>query len=486
MKVLLINAPTKFAAVTTSDWDTTAEDIGAFPPIGLSYLAGYLLTNTSHDVRILDSLALRLDYAEIEQEVAKANPDVVGVTAFTPTFYDVLMICRICKKLYPDVPVVLGGSHVNTFPEETLSHPEVDILVHGEGEIIFAELIAAIESGGDLDSVKGISFKRDGRTVNTGEGGYVKDIDTLPPPAFDLLPLDRYTSAIGTGEITGVIASSRGCPYFCTYCNRPYRTYRQYSVDRIISEMRYHYDRGVREFMFFDDMFNLKPKRVINISRRIKEEFPGIVWSFRGRVDQVTEEMIREARDSGCRQILYGVEAATDDDLRAIKKKITTQQVVDAIRITRRHGLETSTNWIIGLPTHKSRKDVLTLLDFAIRCGTDYAQFNILIPYIETPIFADGVARGVLPADFWSDYVRNPRPNASIPIWEEYLSRGELSELLKLCYRKFYFRPGRILHQLRSIRSFSQFKSRVRGAMTILGFGGVNQKERSKKTTASE
>ena len=478
MNVLLINAPTKYGAVTTSDWDTTAEDIGAFPPIGLSYIAGYLVANTDHNVEILDTLALRLGYAEIEAELARRKPRVVGITSFTPTFYDVLLVAKLVKKHHPECLVVLGGSHVSTFPRESLSHPEIDVLVHGEGEIIFANLLDALEKGEDVSRVSGISYKDEsGLPVSIGEPGYIKDINELPPPAFSLLPLKKYNSAIGTGQVTGIIASSRGCPYSCTYCNRPYRTYRQYTTDRIISELREHYRLGTREFMFFDDMFNIKPARVIEISRRIKKEFPDITWSFRGRVDQVSEEMIREAKESGCKQILFGVEAATDEDLKAIKKKITTRQVMDAIKLARKYDIETSTNWIIGLPTHRSREDVLHLVNFAKKTGADFAQFNILIPYIETPIFQDGLRRGILPEHFWSDYVKNPIPNASIPIWEEHLTRQELSELLKICYRRFYFTPKRIFQQVLAVRSWSQFMTRVRGAMTILGFGGVKKRK---------
>lgn len=484
MKVLLINAPSVHAAVTTADWDTTAEDIGAFPPIGLSYLAGYLQKYTDHQVSILDTLALRMDAHQIEKHIRKVQPDLVGITAFTPTFYDVLQVCKMAKKSRPDCLVCLGGSHVDTFTEETMFHPEVDFCVHGEGEVIFAELLQAIEKGAPLSGVKGITFKQGGQLVGTGQPGYHKDLNTLPPPAFNLLPLDRYKSAIGTGAIVGVIASSRGCPYHCTYCNRPYQTYRQYSVERIMQEMHFHYQRGTREFLFFDDMFNITPKRVIEISQAIKANFPDIIWSFRGRVDQVTEEMVQVAMDSGLSQILFGVEAGSDEDLKAIRKNITTQQVIKAMAICKKLGLETSTNWIIGLPTHKSRQDIINLLNFAIKTGTDYAQFNILIPYIETPIFAEGVAKGILPTDFWPDYVRHPRPNVLIPIWEENLTRAELSQLLKTCYRRFYLQPNKVIKQVLSVRTPSHFITKFKGMLTILGFGGLNQKKRDQELSA--
>ncbi len=479
MKVLLINAPSKYAAVTTADWDTTAEDIGAFPPIGLSYVAGYLLKNSSHEVKILDTLAERLDYNQIEIRIKEFQPEIVGLTAFTPTFYDVLQISKIVKKNIPACYVCLGGSHVTAYPNETMTHRELDFLVHGEGEIIFVNLLDALEKGNDISAIEGISFRKEGSVIHNMKKGYIDDINSLPSPAFDLLPLDKYKSAIGTGNTVGTIASSRGCPYECTYCNRPYRTYRSYTNERILSEMDYFYKRGIREFVFFDDMFNLTPKRVMEISDAIITKYPDIIWSFRGRVDQVTEEMVLKAKKAGCRQILFGVEAAKDEDLKVIKKRIKTTQVVNSIAICKKFGLETSTNWIIGLPTHKSREDVLHLLGFAIKTRTDYAQFNILIPYAGTEMFAEGVKKKILPPDFWNGYVLNPTPNAYIPIWEEYLSREELSELLKICYRKFYLRPSKILDHALRVRSIPQFKAKFKGMLTVMGFGGFKREKAS-------
>jgi radical SAM superfamily enzyme YgiQ (UPF0313 family) len=359
-----------------------------------------------------------------------------------------------------------------------MQHPEIDFLVHGEGEIIFAKLLDVLERKGGLSGLEGISFRENGRLVNNIKNkGYISDINFLPSPAFELLPIEKYKSAIGTGKTCGTIATSRGCPYECTYCNRPYRTYRSYTSERIISEIGYFYNRGIKEFVFFDDMFNINPKRVIDVSEAIIKSYPDIIWSFRGRVDQVTEKMVEIAKEAGCRQIMFGIEAARDEDLKAIKKRITTQQVIDAIRICKKFGLETSTNWIIGLPTHRRRQDILDLLDFAIKTGTDYAQFNILIPYEYTEIFDQGVKKQILPSSFWKEYILQPVPNAHIPIWDEYLSREELSELLKICYRKFYIRPSRIIENVLKVKSVSHFKSKLKGMLTVLGFGGFKREK---------
>lgn len=476
VKVLLINAPSEYAALVTTNWDRKAEDIGTFPPIGLSYLAGYLLKYTSHEVIILDALADRLGYEQLEQRIAEIKPDLVGTTVFTQTFYDTLLLARITKKVSPDIWFCVGGTqHLRMLLEETMTHHEIDFAVRGEGEIIFANLLDALEHNKPLADVEGISYRENGKVITVGTEGYIHDINELPSPAFDLLPTEKYRSAIGSGRQAGTIATSRGCPYQCTFCDHPYRTYREYSAERIASEIRHFYDNGVREFVFFDDMFNITPKRVIELSKVMLREFPGITWSFRGRADKVTEEMILIAKESGCRQMMFGIEAARDEDLKSIKKSITIKQLVDTIALCKKHGVETSTNWIIGLPCHKSRQDVLDLLDTTIRCGTDYVQFNILVPFNGTELYEEGIRKGILDPDFWRNYVLDPQPNAYAPVWDEYLSRDELSELLKTCYQRFYLRPSKILDHMFRVKSFSHFMEKVRGGLVVLGVRGFKR-----------
>jgi len=478
MKVMLINSLPKDGAYATSDWDTAQEDIGAFPPIGLSYLAGYLLKRTHHEVVILDAVAERIDYPQIQEQILKFNPDIVGTTIFTPTFYGNLVLAKLIKRILPKCYVCMGGvQHVRMFLEETLQHPEIDFLVRGEGEIIFAKLLDALETGRPLKEVEGISFKKDGSIISPGKEGYITDINDLPPPAFEIMPRNLYKNRIGTGKQVGTVATSRGCPYQCTFCDHPYRTFRSYSVERIISEMEFFYKRGVREFVFFDDMFNITPKRAIDISDGIIERFSDIVWSFRGRADQITEEMVRKIKIAGCTQIMFGLEAAKNQDLKAIKKNITIEEFLKGTALCKKAGIKTSANYIIGFPEHKTRQDVLDLLDFAIKCGTDYSQFNILLPYAGTEIYNGGVKRKIIPGDFWSKYISNPQPNAYIPIWEEYLSRQELSELLKLCYQKFYLRPTKVIEKILEIKSFTQLKMRFQGMLTVMGFGGFRRKK---------
>jgi radical SAM superfamily enzyme YgiQ (UPF0313 family) len=486
MKVLLLNVPDAHVGKTTDDWDLEATDIGVFPPMGILYLAAALRQGGRHEVRLLDCILDRLTPKAAAERAKAFNPDVVGLTVYTPNLYDALLVSREMRAALPGAKIVWGGPHAMLFPAESMARPEVDYLVTGEAEETLPAFLDALEDQTGFSGITGVWSRQDGQAASTGPPAYVRDIDRLPIPAFDLLDHKRYFSAIGTGQPVGTICSSRGCPFHCTFCCKPYSTYRSRSVEGILAEMDAYHKSGIREFFFFDDLFNASAARVKKIARAILDRgWKDVSWAFRGRVDALDEEMLALAKKSGCRQILFGVEDASDEGLKAINKKITGEQVRRAMRLCRKHGILTSTNWIIGFPHHKTRRHVLDLIENAVDVDSDFAQFNICIAYHGTAIFEEGVGKGLFPADAWRAHAREPVPNFVEPIWEEHLSRRELSELLKLCYRRFYFRPLPILRKIMRVRRLKEFMLLARGALTLLGITGYKRDRHREGDAAS-
>jgi len=474
MKILLMNVPDVNIAKTSSAWELSPSDIGSFPPIGIMYLAGAVRSRGRHGVTLLDTIQKRMSHDEVVRFCKDQNPDLIGMTVYTPNLYDALTLTRRLRREMPGVTLVWGGPHTSLFPDESMHHDCVDYLVQGEAEETFPLFLDALEDKTPLDAIQGLFYRKDGGVVSTGRPGYVKDIDSLPFPAFDLLDYKGYFSAIGTGQPVGTICSSRGCPFSCTFCCRPYSTYRARSVENIMAEMQAYHDLGIREFFFFDDLFNSTSKRVKAVAQAILDKGWEIDWAFRGRVDAVDEDMLSLAKRSGCRQALFGVETATDEGLRDINKKISIKQVRRAMEMCRKAGIITSTNWIIGFPHHRTRQDILHLIDTAVSIDSDFAQFNILIVYHGTKIFQEGAELGLIDPEVWRNQALDPVPNFVEPIWEQHMSRDELSRLLRRCYLRFYFRPMPILRKLMEIRRPGQFKLYALGALKLLGLGGKN------------
>lgn len=478
MRVLLMNVPDANVGKTTDDWDIEATDIGVFPPMGILYLAGAIRALGRHEVKLIDCILDKLSPEQAAQRAKDYAPDLIGLTVYTPNLYDALMLTRSLRAALPKATIVWGGPHTMLFPAESMAQPEVDYLITGEAEETFPAFLDALEDGKPLDFIPGVWMRKGQEVVNTGPPGYVQDIDTLPFPAFDLVDFKRYFSAIGTGLPVGTICSSRGCPFHCTFCCKPYSTYRSRSVENILAEMELYHAQGIREFFFFDDLFNASAKRVKSIAESIlAKNWKDVVWSFRGRVDAVDEDMLRLVKKAGCRQILFGVEDASDEGLKAINKKISVAQVFRAMRLCRKVGIMTSTNWIIGFPHHKTREDIVKLIDNAVAIDSDFAQFNICIVYQGTAMFDLAVEKKLFDPEIWRKHALNPIPNFVEPIWEEHLSRRELSELLKQCYRRFYFRPMSILRKVLRVRRLSELLLFARGAMTLLGIKGYARKK---------
>jgi len=471
MKILLINPP-RFNIVkwTANEWELDLTDISSFPPLGLMYIASYIKRHTNYEVRIIDAVADKLSYEKLIDIVSEYRPDVTGISSFTYTFYDTLKTARLVKRLFPLSHITIGGPHTSLFPEETMTHKEFDSLVIGDGEVVFKEMLECIDKGRSFDLVSGdVLYRYNGELIHVKGKRYLKDLDSLPFPAIDLVDYKKYYSPFGQETTMATICTSRGCPFQCTYCQVPDKQFRVRSIQNVIDEMLFYYDMGIRFYYFFDDMFNITPQRVIDISEGIlKSKMAGkISWLFRGRVDNITEQMIKIAKQGGCRQILFGVEDYTNEGLKMIKKKITIEQAFEAVKLTKKYGIQTSTNWIMGLPNHKTVKDLYDLVDTAIKIDSDYAQFSILQLLPGCEMYNDATTEGVLNPSHWKGYVLSPTENFYVELYTKYFSAMQLSDIYRDAHLRYYRRLSYILKTLLKIRSIKELISKTRAALAI-------------------
>ena len=271
MRVVLINPPADNEIIANNPKIVETER-GYSPPLGLLYIAGYLLQNTRHDVSVVDTQVDELSYSQLEAKVREVKPDVVGVTALTLTLLDVLKTVTLVKKVNADIKVVLGGPHVHIYPEETIQLPGVDFIVLGEGETTFTELLEAMVAPDRLKSLQSIVFKENGRIINTGPKQFVKDLDSLPYPARHLTNYKKYNSLLAKRATpTTTMFTSRGCPFACTFCDRPHlgKTFRYRSAQNVVDEMEICVGMDIQEFLIYDDTFTVNKQRVLDICDEI-------------------------------------------------------------------------------------------------------------------------------------------------------------------------------------------------------------------------
>lgn len=189
------------------------------PSLGIGYMSAVLEQN-GYDVDVLDASALELSYDEIGQEIIERNPDIVSISALTPTIGVALDSADKVKQVKPDTIVVLGGYHPTFEFKSVLEEPSVDVVVRGEGEYTLLELVRAVENKEDLKDVAGLAFhdESDGSLVLTPDRPVIQDLDELPFPAFHLFPMEKYRILNITTNVATII-TTRGCPMQCSFCS---------------------------------------------------------------------------------------------------------------------------------------------------------------------------------------------------------------------------------------------------------------------------
>lgn len=467
MKILLINPPAQ-NTLKGNNPPIIDQERGYNPPLGLLYLAGYLEKYTSHQVEVLDTQVEELSYEELETRLRNIKPDVVGITAMTFTLIDVLKTAKLVKRISNNIKIVLGGPHVYIYPEETISLKEIDFLVLGEGEITFAELMDNINDVEKLKNINGLVFKYNGKIINTGLREFITSLDEIPHPARHLVPYKKYSSLLAKRQPITTMITSRGCPYNCSFCARPHlgKRFRAHSPKNVIHEMQECINLGINEFLIYDDTFSIDRQRVLDICDEIINKKLDIGWDIRIRVDTVDEEILKKLKQANCERIHYGVEAGTEKILKVLKKGITLEQAISAFKLTKKMGIATLAYFMIGSPT-ETKEDILQTIEFAKKLNPDFVHITITTPFPATAIYQKGLEERVFKSDFWREFALNPNGSFQPEYWKENLEANELLELIDYAYKSFYIRPTYILKELLQVKSFTEFKRKVKAGLKV-------------------
>ncbi|MCU0914214.1 MAG: B12-binding domain-containing radical SAM protein [Planctomycetes bacterium] len=436
LNVLLLNPPPPRIA--------EAHDAPDYPHLGLAYLAAYLRSRDC-PVAVIDAKLERTSVAEAIERIGRMQPDLLGLTAYTPEVVHVAALARQIKERWPHIRIVLGGIHATVLPRETLEEfPWFDFLVFGEGEVTLHELVQALETSAPLDGIKGLGY-RTNDAIHLGEPrAWNTRLDDLPFPAWDLFPRTEHYS----------ISTTRGCPFKCIFCTRPYgsqvRTRSAGSVVREFTELVTQH--GAKRITFRDETFGANRRRALEIVDALLKEgvTEGVEFYVGSRVDTVDEELLRKLRQAGCTVIGFGVESGNEEILRKSGKGITLAQARSSVALARRLGFKTGSYFILGFPGETPRTAWDTI-NFARQLNTDSVSIGIMIPFPRTEIDemirrGEGGYRRV--SYRWADY--NKQTGAVVEL--ESMSRRTLVLFQILGYLMCYgcnLRFGSLLRILR-------------------------------------
>ena len=431
--------------------------------------------NSKHGVRIIDLTVPSTGKVDLCRLIKDYDPQIVGMTAYTLCFFDALQTARQVKSVNQGIRVVIGGPHVDLYPIESLGHPEIDYAVGGDGEVPFLNLVEALEGSRDFSQVPSLYYKdKQGKVCITERLRTGRNLDSLPFPCRDDLGEEDYYNPLFSEKRFATISTSRGCPFQCTFCDVADKFFRSRSISNILDEIEdLQRNRRINSFFIVDDLFNINPDRCLDFCNGLKKRRLRIKWIFRGRVDQINENVLDECAGTGCSHIIYGVEDFTDEGLKNIKKKITVAQAINVFEMTRRKGIKTMANFIIGFPHHRSNGDIMKLAELLKKLRPDYLQTGILIPFPGSPIFREGVDRGIIEERKWIDYVKNPKPVFEMPLWEEHLSLEHLTKHYERIMRQFYLSPSQLLMRLSEIDSWHRLFTYIKVGIATLRMGHV-------------
>ncbi|MBI3793737.1 MAG: radical SAM protein [Nitrospinae bacterium] len=418
------------------------------PALGLLYLAGYLeRENISSD--IVDFQATLVPWDKIDDKIKTLEYDFFGITATTPLVVNAYKIADIIKKHHPLAKVVLGGVHPTALPDEALSYPSVDYVVRGDGEEPFLNLV----KGTPPDQISGISYRDSGQVKHIGEPGYVKNLDSLPTPAFHKIDFSLYHPAVGAYKRLPAInmTATRGCPGKCTFCNSASTKLRHRSAEHIFAEMEILSKKyGMREICFYDDTFTVYPENIKRLCELIIANKLDITWSCFARTDCVTAEMLGMMKKAGCHQVMYGIEAYNEKILKNIKKTISYEKNANAIKMAQKVGITVRCTFMFGNPG-ETIETMDETIQYAIKLNPDIALFNITIPFPGTEMYEWAKSKGYLTTYDWMEYDLS-EPVMILPG----LTRDSMKKKYKEAFFKYYLRPLYILRQMRRFASPSE------------------------------
>ena len=372
-------------------------------PLGLLCVATGLVQQ-GYKVRIIDGFASSGWKKEL-LEAVKEKPVCFGVTCMTgPQILRALEGCRLVRSLQPDVPIVWGGIHPTLLPEQTLENPLVDIIVAGEGEATFQELVKALETGAPLSQVRGLWHRENGKACFTGNRPFI-DYDGQPPLAYSLVDMDRYRRRLFGMDFVS-FTSSRGCPFHCAFCWEPamnQRKWRTLKPETVLEHMkRIIRDYGIKGFLFADDNFFVDLDRAHAILEGIvREDLRISIAKLQIRADsacQMDRDFFQLLVRAGVQRVTMGVESGNERVLQLLKKGETVEQIIRANRILAAYPIVPLYLFMMGLPT-ETPDEFAESVRLAIRLTDENPQavktFNIYTPYPGTELYTKCVELGL-------------------------------------------------------------------------------------------
>jgi anaerobic magnesium-protoporphyrin IX monomethyl ester cyclase len=484
--ILLVNPPTPDGGL----WIRTQHRVGrrtrenmVWPQVSLAQMAALL--HPVYKLKIIDANAERMGWKEFAKLIDKYQPRYYMTQVTAPTLENDMYGCFLAKSR--GAVTIAFGTHVTPIPRESLRpYPSLDYVLVGEPDLSIRDLLdnlegkiserspeiqhlfsehdplyePAIDEHGELDlhKIKGLAWRDGDEIVVNFPRPFIKDLDDLPIPKHELLPLQKYRMPMIKGPFTFIV-TSRGCPAGCTYCIK-HVSY-QYSArlrspELIMEELWQLKKLGINTIHMYADLFTVSRDQVVELCQRMIDEKINLKWMCNSRVDFVDEEMLQLMGKAGCWLISWGIESGNEEILKHAHKGADPAKAERALRWAKQAGIKNWGYFIIGLPG-ETEQSIQDTIEFSKHLPLDIALFHVAAPYPGTPFFFEVVENGWFrPGTRWEQVDMDKGTVLDYPD----LPAERLLYWQKRAFREWAFRPGPMLTYLKMLFSdFSTFRS---------------------------
>ena len=494
--VLLVNPPSPDGGI----WIRSQHRVGRrsrenmlWPQVSLATLAACL--QPDYSVEVVDAIATRMSWPEFEQLLARKRPQYYLTQVTAPTLTNDMYGVFLAKS--KGARTIAFGTHVTPNTRNTLTaFPALDYIVRGEPELTLRELVDALagQSGrnermaelmqqtdpgwqplsaetvaqGDLSGIKGLAWRANGQLRLNPDRPFIPDLNGLPLPQHQLLPLNDYRMPLIKGPYAFVVPS-RGCPAGCKYCIKHVSynyAVRLRSAQNIMAELWSLKQLGIDNVMMYADLFTVNRAQVVSLCRAMIDEQVNMQWMCNSRVDYVDEEMLALMGQAGCHMMSWGIESGSKEVLKRARKGADPGKAERALRWSKQAGIKNFGYFIIGLPG-ETEQTIRQTIDFSKSLPLDFAIFHIAAPYPGTPFFYDVVENGWFrPGTNWEEVDMD----RSTVLDYGHLTAEDLEYWQKRATREWALRPGPVLSALKSINTWAGFKSALDAGLQTLSF----------------
>jgi len=381
-------------------------------PLDLAYIAALLLKD-GHQIQFLDANVLNYKTNKSVEEIKKYNPDILILTSTPVDRWEcpnshIDSVFEIINKA--DIhPIILTGSHGSLTPEWIFKKCNVDYIIRNEPEIITLSLVQALRRGEDAKTIKGVSYKVKKGVVNNEDASRIENLDELPFPAYELLPMDKYQySSSDLPQPFSIMMISRGCPFNCIFCLKIMSKdkYIARSPESVVNEIDYLIKNFNIKSIFFQDWeFTIDKDRVKKICDLILEKNLKFVWGCNARANDLSDELVQKMKKAGCVRINIGLESGSQKILDNINKKIKVEDLEKAIKICRDGDINIEMYAMLNLPG-ENKKTIKETINFLKKNKIDSMTPNFPIPYFGTKLFEELKEKN-LKANFNWDNIEN-------------------------------------------------------------------------------